>query len=98
MRSVELDTNKWSQFFILVLFWYFWLTIQNTTTSQVRNPLSVIAVFISFPLAWRAGGTQSLAVGPRIAGSSDQVLASRAFPLQKKEKKKKKKKRQRKKE
>jgi hypothetical protein len=32
-------------------FWYFWLTIQNTATSQVRNLFSVVAVFISFPLA-----------------------------------------------
>jgi hypothetical protein len=30
-------------------FWYFWLTIQSTTTSQVRNLFSVVAVFISFP-------------------------------------------------
>ena len=32
--------------------WYFWLAIQNTTTPQVGNLFSVIAVFISFP--WRA--------------------------------------------
>jgi hypothetical protein len=31
-------------------FWCFWFTIQNTTTPQVRNLFSVIAVIISFPL------------------------------------------------
>jgi hypothetical protein len=32
-------------------FWYFWLTIQNTAISQVRNLFSVTVVLISFPLA-----------------------------------------------
>jgi hypothetical protein len=32
-------------------FWCFWLTIQNTTTSQARSLFRVIAVLISFPLA-----------------------------------------------
>jgi hypothetical protein len=30
------------------LFWYFWLTIQNTADRQVRNQLFLLAVFISF--------------------------------------------------
>ena len=38
---------------LLRYFWYFWLTSQNTTTSQVRNLFSVIAVFVSFS-PWRA--------------------------------------------
>jgi|AntAceMinimDraft_5_1070358.scaffolds.fasta_scaffold28136_2 hypothetical protein len=32
-------------------FWYFWLTIQNTASRQVRNLFYLVAVFISFPLA-----------------------------------------------
>jgi hypothetical protein len=32
-------------------FWYFLLTIQNTANRQVRNQFSLLAVFISFPLA-----------------------------------------------
>jgi hypothetical protein len=32
-------------------FWYFWLAIQNTTTSQARSLFRAAAVFISFPLA-----------------------------------------------
>ena len=35
----------------LHIFWYFWLTIQNTAISQVRNLFSVAVVLISFPLA-----------------------------------------------
>jgi hypothetical protein len=35
----------------IFFFWYFWLTIQKTAASQVRNLFSVVAVFISFPLA-----------------------------------------------
>jgi hypothetical protein len=35
----------------LFIFWCFWLTIQNTTTSQARSLFRVIAVFISFCLA-----------------------------------------------
>jgi hypothetical protein len=31
-------------------FWYFWLTIQNTASRQVRNLFYLVAVFISFPL------------------------------------------------
>jgi hypothetical protein len=34
-------------------FWYFWLTIQNTTTSQARSLFRVAGVFISF-CPWRA--------------------------------------------
>jgi hypothetical protein len=62
--------------------WYFLLTIQNTASRQVRNLFDLVAVFISF-----SGGTQSLAVRPRSAGSSDQLRASRTFPLKKKKKK-----------
>jgi hypothetical protein len=40
-------------YFPIGLFWYLWLTIHNTTTSQVRSLFSVIAVFISFS-PWRA--------------------------------------------
>jgi hypothetical protein len=36
---------------LVPIFWYFMLTIQNTTTSQVRNLFSVNAVFISFSAA-----------------------------------------------
>ena len=32
----------------LILFWYFWLTIQNTANGQVRNLFGLKAVFISF--------------------------------------------------
>jgi len=45
-----------------VYFWYFWLTIQNTTNRHVSNAFDLLAVFISF-----SGGTESLAVRPRIA-------------------------------
>jgi len=34
-------------------FWYFWLTIQNTTTSQARSLFRVAGVCISF-CPWRA--------------------------------------------
>jgi hypothetical protein len=37
---------------LFVLFWYFWLTIQNTTTSQARSLFRVAGVFISF-CPWR---------------------------------------------
>jgi hypothetical protein len=41
--------NFSSQFFDLeVTFSYFWLTIQNTTTSQARSLFRVAGVFISF--------------------------------------------------
>jgi hypothetical protein len=33
---------------ILVLFWYFLLTIQNTANRKVRNLFYLLAVFISF--------------------------------------------------
>ena len=49
-------------------FWYFWLTIQNTTNRHVNNAFGLLAVLISF--SWRLGGTQSLAVRPKTAGSS----------------------------
>jgi hypothetical protein len=42
-------------------FWYFWLTIQNTTTSQARSLFHVIAVFISF-YPWRAAVAGAVAV------------------------------------
>jgi hypothetical protein len=38
---------------IVIDFWYFWLAIQNTTTSQARSLFRAMAVFISFCL-WRA--------------------------------------------
>jgi hypothetical protein len=31
-------------------FWYFWLTIQNTTNRHVSNAFGLLAAFISFPL------------------------------------------------
>jgi hypothetical protein len=34
----------------LALFWYFWLTIHNTTTSQAHSLFHVAGVFTSFPL------------------------------------------------
>jgi hypothetical protein len=49
-------------------FWYFWLTIQNTANWHVSNAFDLLSVFISF--SWRLGGTQSLAVRPKTAGSS----------------------------
>jgi hypothetical protein len=36
---------------LISYFWYFWLTIQNTASRQVRNLFYLVAVFISFP--WR---------------------------------------------
>jgi hypothetical protein len=46
--------------------WYFWLTVQNTAKWHVSNAFDLLGVFISF-----SRGTQSLAVRPRTAGSSD---------------------------
>ena len=44
-------------------FGYFWLSIQNTTTSQARSLFRVAGVFISFPLARAAVGRPSLLSG-----------------------------------
>jgi hypothetical protein len=60
-------------------FWNFWLTIQNTTTSQVRNLFSSITVFISFPLT--RAQKQEKRTSPFLYAPPDQL---RAFPLQKK--------------
>jgi hypothetical protein len=89
--------------FIFSLFFFFFLVLlvidSEYSRSEGSKPtLSLSCIYLASPGALRAGGTQSVAVRPRSAGSSDQLRASRAFPLQKKEKKKKKKKRQRKKE
>jgi hypothetical protein len=53
-----------------ITFWYFWLTIQNTANGHVSNAFGLLGIFISF-----SGGTQSMAVRPRTAGSSDQLCA-----------------------
>jgi hypothetical protein len=37
--------------FLFFLFWYFWLTIQNTANRHVSNAFDLLGVFISFPLA-----------------------------------------------
>jgi len=68
---------------VVTYFWYFWLTIQNTTIPQVRNLFSVIAVFISF-----SGGTESMAVRPRTAW----FLAALKYFLKKRKENKKRKK------
>jgi predicted nucleotidyltransferase len=44
-------------------FWYFWLTIQNTTSRQVRNLFYLVAVFISFPLARAAAAVAAADFG-----------------------------------
>jgi hypothetical protein len=31
---------------LLLVFWYFWLTIQNTTSKHVSNAFGLVAVFI----------------------------------------------------
>jgi hypothetical protein len=53
-----------------ITFWYYWLTIQNTANGHVSNAFGLLGIFISF-----SGGTQSMAVRPRTAGSSDQLCA-----------------------
>jgi hypothetical protein len=50
-------------------FWYFWLTIQNTTTSQVRSLFSVGAVFISF-CPWRAAAAAAAAAAADFAAAA----------------------------
>jgi hypothetical protein len=77
----------------LFFFWYFWLTIQNTTTSLVRNLISVVAVFISFP--WRAAA-ESAFLWP--LGQGLRVSCSAALHASQKKKKKRKKKEKEKKE
>ena len=64
-------------------FWYFWLTIQNTANRHVSNAFDLIAVFISI-----SGGTESLAVRPRIAW----FLAALKYFLKKRKENKKRKK------
>ena len=39
---------------------YFWLTIQNTAISQVRNLFSITVVLISFPLARAAAAVAAV--------------------------------------
>jgi hypothetical protein len=57
-----------------LFFWYFLLTIQNTTTPQVRNLFSVIAVFISF-CPWRT--LESAIPGRKAGGHAFLLLASK---------------------
>jgi hypothetical protein len=61
--------------------WYFWLTIQNKASQQVRNLFSLVAVFISMPLV-RAES----AVPGRKAGRTRLLV--QVFSEEKKKKKK----------
>jgi flagellar biosynthesis GTPase FlhF len=74
-------------------FWYFWLTIQNTTNRHVSNAFDLLAVFISF-----SGGTESLAVRPRIAWFLVKYFLKKEKKKKKTEKKEKKRKRKKQKE
>jgi hypothetical protein len=50
-RLVIYKEQKLNGLLFFVSFWYFWLTIQNTTDRHVSNAFDLLAVFISFSIA-----------------------------------------------
>jgi hypothetical protein len=85
-----------------VCFWYFWLTIQNTTTSQARSLFRVAGEFISFP--WRAVAEsparlawKNPILGPKVPDRGFPSLARFSAPKKRNKKKEKKRKKEEKK-
>jgi hypothetical protein len=78
--------------FISGLFWYFWLTIQNTTSRQVRNLFYLVAVVISFPLLLESVLLWPLGQGSRVSLAQVLFGGGKKKPFGKKKQRKKKKK------
>jgi hypothetical protein len=62
-------------FCLFEYFWYFWLTIQNTKTSQAHSLFRVAGVFISFPLVRAAARPPTPPRPPFLGGKYQKKIA-----------------------
>jgi hypothetical protein len=94
--GVTLESASTSATVVFGTYWYFWLTIQNTASRQVRNLFYLVAVFISFP--WRTGAEspallalENPILGPKVPDRGSPSLARFSAPKKKRKKRKEKK-------